>query len=93
MAISEQPPSLNDGAVARNPGVSWAFLFGVPIYPRRYAPGQLWVVHCVTFEWLCLVYLVNNYLIYFVIFVYFFAVFLLLFVMLCYHYKRFSQVR
>jgi len=26
MAILEQPPSLNDGAIARNPGVSWAFL-------------------------------------------------------------------
>jgi len=26
-AILEQPPSWNDGAVARNPCVSWAFLF------------------------------------------------------------------
>ena len=26
-AILELPPSWNDGAVARNPGVSWAFLF------------------------------------------------------------------
>jgi len=25
-AILELPPSWNDGAVARNPGVSWAFL-------------------------------------------------------------------
>jgi len=42
MAILEQPPSLNDGAVARNPGVSWAFLLHLLVaFIRVYRPTAL----------------------------------------------------